>query len=206
MLNRFFKYHLNHIAEGKELEAHCNIAGRDISVDGRNTSVVYSGGDDLFMIGNWLDITETAFDINESFRKYTGNPFITISGGIAINHHHFPVYQYARQAKDAEDAAKGMQSPKGNKNAITVTIFNDVSGDLVGSEQFRPLTWLDAKEVVERVNLFTKLLTRKNDCFSTNEARVPPRSSTVFFRSQGCSMKTASSCCPKQRISWPGLT
>lgn len=158
-LNNFFKYHLNDIVEGKEIPV--DIGERDVNKNGRMLSIVYSGGDDLFLIGHWLDITEAAFDINEYFRKYTGNPFITISGGIAVNHEKYPVYQYARDAKEAEDLAK-----KGSKDAVT----------LFGNRRFR---WDDAKKVLDRVRLFKQFLILQKDYLAIDENKLPK---TFFYR------------------------
>jgi CRISPR-associated protein Csm1 len=158
-LNNFFKYHLNDIVEGKVVAV--DIGERDVNKNGRMLSVVYSGGDDLFLIGHWLDVTEAAYDIGNCFKKYTGNPFITISGGIAVNHNKYPVYQYARDAKEAEDMAK-----KGRKDAIT----------LFGSRVFR---WNDAVTVLDRVKLFKQFLIPKDDHLSIDEEKLPK---TFFYR------------------------
>ncbi|NWF99250.1 MAG: type III-A CRISPR-associated protein Cas10/Csm1 [Nitrospirae bacterium] len=158
-LNNFFKYHLNNIVEGKGVAV--DIGERDVNKNGRMLSVVYSGGDDLFIIGHWLDVTETAFDLYNYFKKYTGNTFITISGGIAINHNKYPVYQYARDAKEAEDMAK-----KGSKDAIA----------LFGNRVFR---WDNAVRVLDRVKLFKQFLIPKDDHLAIDEEKLPK---TFFYR------------------------
>jgi len=160
-LNIFFKHHLNDVAEGVEIKGPTDVANRNIKDKGRMLSVVYSGGDDLFLIGHWLDITESSFDINRHFQRFTGNPFITISGGMAANHDKYPVYQYARDANRAEDIAKSA-----GKNAIT--LFSDVA-----------FKWDDAERVVERVKLFLKFLKHKGDHFAVDEESLPK---TFFYR------------------------
>lgn len=160
-LNKFFKVDLNIIVEGKKIDHQTNIADRNLPEKGRMLTIVYSGGDDLFLIGNWLDITEVAFDINNYFKRYTGNPFLKISGGIAVNHDKYPVYQYAHDAEDAEYLSK-----KGTKNAIT----------LFGNRVFK---WDEAEKVLERVRLFTRFLMHKDDCLAVDEEKLPK---TFFYR------------------------
>lgn len=160
-LNNFFKYYLNDIVEGKSIESPMDVANRKVKNNGRMLSIVYSGGDDLFIIGHWLDVTETAVDINRYFKKYTGNPFITISGGISINHEKYPVYQYARDAEKSEAMAK-----KGLKNAIT----------LFGKMNFE---WTDVEKIIERLKLFCRFLKSNGNFLAIDEDNL---SKTFFYR------------------------
>ncbi|MBD3184703.1 type III-A CRISPR-associated protein Cas10/Csm1, partial [Candidatus Poribacteria bacterium] len=104
-LNYFFKLHLNRICEGKDLESK---PFRILSEEQkRYVTVVYAGGDDLFIVGAWNHIAELAFDINKAFREYTcHNPDITLSAGMTIHGPKFPIYQMARLSEYAENAAK----------------------------------------------------------------------------------------------------
>ncbi len=160
-LNNFFKYHLNDIVEGREIKDPIDVATRGIKENGRMLSIVYSGGDDLFIIGNWLDVTEASFDIARYFRKYTGNPFMTISGGIAANYEKYPVYQYARDAEEAEGMAK-----RDFKDAIT--LFNKMT-----------FKWTTAEKVIERVKFFCKFLKPNGNSLSIDEDKLPK---TFFYR------------------------
>jgi len=108
----FFKYHLNGILDFSRRERYeslprKNVAGREKHRRGRQLSVVYSGGDDLFVIGHWLDCLEAAFDIREAFTQFTGNPGLTLSGGYALGDSHYPVYRFASDSGKAEHSAKG---------------------------------------------------------------------------------------------------
>jgi CRISPR-associated protein Csm1 len=73
-----------------------------------NIYTIYSGGDDLFIVGSWSVIPEIAREIYEDFRNFTcQNPNITLSGGIFIAPaKKFPLYQAAELAGDAEELAK----------------------------------------------------------------------------------------------------
>ena len=160
-LNQFFKYFLNNIVEGKVIEDPWNILDRDIKETGRKVSIVYSGGDDLFIIGHWLDVIETAYDIRRYFELYTGNRFMTVSAGIVINHEKYPVYQFAKDAEEAEKNAK-----KGGKNAIA--IFSDKS-----------LNWKTFEKVIERIKLFKKFLKQEENHLNVDEDKLPK---TFYYR------------------------
>jgi CRISPR-associated protein Csm1 len=159
-LNNFFKYCLNTIVEGRDIDEPSDIVDRKVKDRGRMLFIVYSGGDDLFVIGHWLDVAEAAFDINTCFEKYTGNPFMTVSGGIAINEEKYPVYQYARDAEEGEKLAK--------KEKDSITLF--------AGKCFR---WSDVKEIIERVKLFTRFLKRHETFLAVDEDRIPK---TFFYR------------------------
>ena len=114
-MNLFFKGYLNEIC-GMNLgdltqeEYPLDITGEKTSKtesDYRYISIVYAGGDDLFIAGAWDDVAEVAFDINACFREFSCyNPNVHLSGGITLHKPKFPLYQMARMAKDAEEVAK----------------------------------------------------------------------------------------------------
>ena len=151
---------MNAIAAGNDIDEPLDVAQRMIKEKGRMLSIVYSGGDDLFIIGHWLDVAETAIDIHNYFKKYTGNPFMTISGGIAINHEKYPVYQYARDSEEGEKRAKT------NKDAIT----------LFGTRDFK---WDGVGKIVERVSLFCRFLKFDGSSLVIDEDKL---SKTFFYR------------------------
>ena len=65
-LSIFFKYYIRLILKNGE----CHIAGSK-ELKERNATIVYSGGDDVFIVGAWNEIIELAVDLEEKFRKYT---------------------------------------------------------------------------------------------------------------------------------------
>lgn len=77
---------------------------------------IYSGGDDLFFVGAWDAIVELAWKIRKDFREFTGNEQVTLSAGIAVEEAKFPLYQAARNAGNALEAAKALP----RKNAISL--------------------------------------------------------------------------------------
>lgn len=77
---------------------------------------IYSGGDDVFIVGRWNTIPEIAKQIYDDFREFTcKNESITLSGGIFIApDKKFPLYKAADLAGDALDRSK-----EKDKDAIT---------------------------------------------------------------------------------------
>jgi CRISPR-associated protein Csm1 len=104
-LTHFFKYHINDICSDQV--SNFDSLRLYPTKGGRNVTVVYAGGDDLFLVGSWDQVTETAFDVNQCFREFTGrNPDITISGGVVVQDPKYPLYKLAELAGDAEEKAK----------------------------------------------------------------------------------------------------
>ncbi|MBC7330029.1 type III-A CRISPR-associated protein Cas10/Csm1 [bacterium] len=87
-LTIFFKSYIDDILKGKEV------------------AVVYSGGDDAFIVGAWNDVLESAFEIQEKFSSFTQNPSFTISAGYLVCDPKEPLYQIAKMSGDMEESAK----------------------------------------------------------------------------------------------------
>lgn len=138
--SHFFKYHINGILgsypkNGYEILHQTDLAGRSMTGQKtvRGVSLVYSGGDDLFLIGQWLDCIEAAFDINEAFHRFTGNPNLTLSGGVVVKEAHHPIYRFAKDAGEAVSAAK-------LKGRNSINFFNQT------------FAWVDGKEVIDLIS------------------------------------------------------
>ncbi len=122
MLNLFFKVYLNEICranlsgEPVKLKATDIVKKKYAENKGRNVSVIYAGGDDLFILGAWDETAELAFDIQRCFALFTGGSLdkekqtVTggrgISGGLTLHQPKFPLYQMARKSGEAEHVAK----------------------------------------------------------------------------------------------------
>ncbi|MDM8522582.1 hypothetical protein QUF80_04350 [Desulfococcaceae bacterium HSG8] len=143
-INYFFKAILNQICRGQadiflfeesrfSFEP-INILGKDYS-NGRNVSVTYAGGDDLFIVGAWDEVVELAFDIQRCFREYCevinkkeGKEVIkaSISAGLTIHHPKHPLYQMAQKSGDAEKYAKhDADNINDKKNKNRIALFYD---------------------------------------------------------------------------------
>ena len=86
--------------------------------------LIYAGGDDLFLVGGWSALPEIAEQIRSEFREFVTGDHVTLSGGIAIEHKKFPLYQFAAQSGEAEEAAKNLcrlnaENKEIQKDAIT---------------------------------------------------------------------------------------
>lgn len=75
---------------------------------------VYSGGDDLFIVGRWDTLPELAAQIREHFGKYAcDNPEVHISAGITLHGGKYPLYRAAEEASDALGLAKNLPGKDG---------------------------------------------------------------------------------------------
>lgn len=87
--------------------------------------VTYSGGDDAFVVGSWLNALCFAQSLEADFRLFTcGNEQVNFSAGIFVCSPHYPVPRLAREAgslekkaKDYPDEAKDVDK---EKNALHV--------------------------------------------------------------------------------------
>ena len=103
LLNNFFKNCVRLVADGKVKVDAPRISG----TSKKEIVVVYSGGDDLFVVGAWDHVFEFAFEVNALFRKYVGNnPNVTISAGYAIFDPKFPLCRMAEVTGRREELAK----------------------------------------------------------------------------------------------------
>lgn len=113
-----------------------NIVLRDENAD--KSFIVYSGGDDLFIVGEWNTVIRIAKTIREDFREYTCmNPAFSISGGMAILTTKFPIIAGAEESALEESNAKGHTCHGKSKDSIS---FMDT-----------PLNWSDEFPAVEKL-------------------------------------------------------
>ena len=78
-------------------------------------SIVYSGGDDVFLVGAWNDVITAANRIQSAFTRFTCGA-LTISGGIGLFDEHFPIRAAAAETARLEDRAKD----EPGKNALSL--------------------------------------------------------------------------------------
>lgn len=83
--------------------------------------VVYSGGDDLFVLGAWNHAIDFAVRLREDFDRYCGgNPALSFSAGVVVVHDRLPLRLFADFAHEAEEKAKRHQRNGTVKNAVTL--------------------------------------------------------------------------------------
>lgn len=81
----------------------------------RKIHVVYSGGDDLFLVGAWDDLMGFAVDLKRVFSVYT-NGKLTFSAGLGLYSSTYPISRMAEVTGELEELAKN--SP--GKNSIAL--------------------------------------------------------------------------------------
>ncbi|MEK6590066.1 MAG: hypothetical protein AABZ11_05245, partial [Nitrospinota bacterium] len=81
--------------------------------------IVYSGGDDLLIVGPWSEMPKLARKINDEFKAYTcNNPDINISAGIFLCKSKYPISLAAKAGGEQLEASKD----NGRKS---ITLFGD---------------------------------------------------------------------------------
>ena len=106
-LSLFFTVYMNLLCRARSEKPLDLMGKKPWGNHGRNVTIVYSGGDDLFIVGAWDEVAELACDIAQNFARYGGHsPDISISGGVFLAKHDFPLYQIAHFSKRAEEIAK----------------------------------------------------------------------------------------------------
>ena len=104
--------------------------------------IIYSGGDDVFIVGSWDATIALAKKIRADFCEFTcDNPAFSISGGIAVLPAKYPVMKGAEESANEEHNAKKHSVKNLDKNAVS---FMDM-----------PLNWEKEFPVVE--NLKTEI-------------------------------------------------
>lgn len=87
----------------------------------KRSLILYSGGDDVFIIGSWEVAMEFAKRIHEDFCQFAcGNKAFTISGGIVLVPPKFPIMKAAELAAQEENKAKEHFSEGQQKNSISI--------------------------------------------------------------------------------------
>lgn len=117
-MSLFFKRHINAILSRRE-------EGHSLSL-----AIVYSGGDDVFLVGAWDDIIAGANRIQETFHRFCGGS-LTLSAGITLHPYHFPIRQAAAQCALLEDRAKAVPG----KNSLA--LFDPEGENVYSWQEFR---------------------------------------------------------------------
>lgn len=120
-LSLFFKHYINKVCAGKltGLDKKEVLPFRLFDTEksnDRKVDIVYSGGDDVFMVGAWDDLLEFAVDFRRALTRFTGDK-LTFSAGLALYNAAFPVSQMARMTGFLEEQAKG------NKGKDSIALF-----------------------------------------------------------------------------------
>ena len=125
-LSMFFKWHVNALLRnggyrldggGSDICAVSSIENgqQEEGTGPRNATVIYAGGDDLFIVGAWKDIIEFAVDLYRSLEAFSIGT-LKISAGIGMFYEKYPISYIASQSGDLETASKELDG----KNSVTL--------------------------------------------------------------------------------------
>lgn len=112
-LTQFFKYDINNILRNPVYKIPFS-DGEDENTD-RKIAIIYSGGDDVFVVGAWKDIIEFGVDLYNNLKEYTQGT-LTVSAGLGIYMPKYPISYMAEKTGELEDYSKKLDG----KNAITL--------------------------------------------------------------------------------------
>lgn len=102
-------------------QLHLFFAGHltEILRDYQRSQIIYSGGDDIFLIGSWDELPEVADKIRHEFQHYcANNPTFTLSAGLIMVDGKYPIYRAAGLAEEAESRAKTLRRNGREKDAV----------------------------------------------------------------------------------------
>ncbi|WP_299453035.1 hypothetical protein [uncultured Microscilla sp.] len=122
-----------------------------------NIYIIFSGGDDCFLVGAWDAVFEFAPMVQQEFQKFQkglrdlmkglSDKCITLSAGLLMIDEHFPVSRFAELAEEAIDAAKTYQTTKETKPSKNkVCVFGEV------------ISWKDLTTVKELTGILKNLV------------------------------------------------
>lgn len=159
-MSMFFRLFINHILRG---DGGIPSEALRSSLKEKRVNIVYSGGDDMFLVGAWEDVLAAALEIRKAFEKYSCNA-LTISAGIGLFGAKYPISVSAKFTGELEEKAKEYISPSGAaKNAV----------DLFSAKEGYVFGWADFKNNVlnEKFETIKTLLEHKKNVSETSGER-----------------------------------
>jgi CRISPR-associated protein Csm1 len=108
-LIHFFCYYFNKLAES------------------HSCYITYSGGDDAFIAGSWINVLHFARHLNTDFKAFCcNNPYLTLSSGIIQCASYYPVQKAGSDAGELEADAKNYNFDQNLPDKDAVNIFETV--------------------------------------------------------------------------------
>ena len=157
-MSLFFKRYINEVLSGDRFE----IGGKS---GANRVNIVYSGGDDVFLVGVWDDVIESAVTLRDKFIRYCCGA-LTISAGIGIFRVKHPISDAAGSTAELEDAAKSRRDRNGVLVKDAVALF-DTCGDYIFSwDEFT------GKVINEKLALITEYLSGEADAESERHGKA----------------------------------
>ncbi|GFP27977.1 type III-A CRISPR-associated protein Cas10/Csm1 [Candidatus Hakubella thermalkaliphila] len=105
------------------------------------TYTLFSGGDDLVLVGSWNEIVDASLKIQQEFSIYVqGNPHIHLSAGIHLFKHKFPIGMAANLVEQKLKKSKNHQEILNDillkKNSATIFEFTAFWKDVLEALKF----------------------------------------------------------------------
>jgi CRISPR-associated protein Csm1 len=96
----------------------CSLVNLYFKVE-RKEFIVYSGGDDFFIVGPWNNVIDDLALFREKFARYTcGNPVFSFSAGFSLFDSRYPAFKFAEIVGNMEQMAKENKGGPVEKNSI----------------------------------------------------------------------------------------
>ena len=129
-LSEFFKLHINELLR----KGTYSLPGSDKHTS-RNAVIIYSGGDDLFVVGAWDDIICFAVDLYNEFGRFTQNT-LSISAGIGLFDSKYPIYSMAEYTGTLETEAKKVDGKRSIAlfDKSDVFSWDELINDILGTK------------------------------------------------------------------------
>ena len=128
-LSIFFKYFIRDILKHGEY----SLSG-ETKVHQRNAAIIYSGGDDVFIVGAWNEVIELAVDLRNKFKRYTQGT-LSLSAGIGMYGASYPIAVIAGETGAMEDRSKNLPG----KDAVTL-LEDDESHEMMADNEEKSIS------------------------------------------------------------------
>ncbi|KAF2961057.1 type III-A CRISPR-associated protein Cas10/Csm1 [Fervidobacterium sp. 2310opik-2] len=122
LLTYFFKQQIVHILKDKKI------------------TLVYAGGDDLFLLGNWKDVVDFSKLLRDEFIKFISSNVLSFSAGCVV----FNDREGIKSVKEAVEEAEGIAKGNGKDSIAFTNAVRKVSGKL---EKNLTLKWAEFDEL-----------------------------------------------------------
>lgn len=84
------------------------------------TVIIYAGGDDLFIVGEWENALAFMREINMKFKHFFSDKSMSLSGGVSFVRQKYPIIRAAEMSAEEETIAKSFEFNGTQKNAISL--------------------------------------------------------------------------------------
>ncbi|MDR0979075.1 MAG: type III-A CRISPR-associated protein Cas10/Csm1 [Lachnospiraceae bacterium] len=112
-LSEFFKENTNYICSNENFQQNKYVlSSKEIK---GNVKIIYSGGDDLFIVGAWDEIIELAVILDNMLKEFSTGK-VKLSAGVGMFYSKFPISKMASIVGELEDFSKEADG----KNCITL--------------------------------------------------------------------------------------